>query len=236
MIPTPDISHLTVKDYDLIYEPAEDTFLLLDALEQDSDELKALSPSTCLEIGSGSGCVSSFIGQILGSSSTLYLCTDINPHACKCTRLTGDKNKISLDPVHTSFAHPLRSRLHHSVDIVLFNPPYVPTLTDEAIDAQDATNIVGAWAGGFDGMEITNKFLDMVEVRLLHSPLDVAYSPTSQDLLSPKGRLYLVALKQNNIPEIQNRMLTSYGLHSEIVLSRRTGREHLSIVRFGRVK
>ncbi|KAJ8084376.1 S-adenosylmethionine-dependent methyltransferase [Marasmius tenuissimus] len=191
MIPTPDISHLTVKDYDLIYEPAEDTFLLLDALEQDSDELKALSPSTCLEIGQA-----------------------IHPIGIMIIGLS-----IPLDPVHTSFAHPLRSRLHHSVDIVLFNPPYVPTLTDEAIDAQDATNIVGAWAGGFDGMEITNKFLDMVE-----------------DLLSPKGRLYLVALKQNNIPEIQNRMLTSYGLHSEIVLSRRTGREHLFIVRFGRVK
>ncbi|KAG7099558.1 hypothetical protein E1B28_001391 [Marasmius oreades] len=81
MIPTPDISHLTARDYDLVYEPAEDTFLLLDALEHDFDDLKALSPATCLEIGSGTGCVSSFIGQILGSS-TLYLCTDINSHAC----------------------------------------------------------------------------------------------------------------------------------------------------------
>ncbi|KAF9270555.1 S-adenosyl-L-methionine-dependent methyltransferase [Marasmius fiardii PR-910] len=214
MIPTPDISHLTVKDYDLVYEPAEDTFLLLDALEKD---LKPLSPAICLEIGSGSGCVSSFVGQILGSSSTLYLCTDISPHACKYTRLTGDKNNVPLNPINTSFAHPLASRLRHSIDVIIFNPPYVPTTSEEAHLAQDASHMAGAWAGGSDGMQVTNRFLTMVD-----------------NLLSPRGRFYLVAVKQNNIPEIQSRMLSSYDLHSEIVLSRRAGREHLSIIRFTR--
>lgn len=72
MIPTPDLSHLTRKDYDLVYEPAgtnttrpvqiipctlifsptvEDTFILLDALEKDADELRKLQPSVCLEVG-----------------------------------------------------------------------------------------------------------------------------------------------------------------------------------------
>lgn len=79
MIPTPDLSHLTRKDYDLVYEPAgtkqphtllslshpqtrslnphplfrrtEDTFVLLDALEQDAEQLRKLQPSVCLEVG-----------------------------------------------------------------------------------------------------------------------------------------------------------------------------------------
>lgn len=52
MIPTPDLSHLAAKDYEHVYEPAEDTFLLLDALEEDEKELKDLHPSISLEIGS----------------------------------------------------------------------------------------------------------------------------------------------------------------------------------------
>jgi len=69
MIPTPDLSHLTQQDYEHVYEPAEDTFLLLDAIEEEADKLKQLHPLVCLEVGSGSGCVSAFIGGILGSSA-----------------------------------------------------------------------------------------------------------------------------------------------------------------------
>lgn len=67
LIPTPSTSHLTAADFDSVYEPAEDTFILLDALEAD---LSLLANSrVCLEIGSGSGCVSTFLGLVVGKSS-----------------------------------------------------------------------------------------------------------------------------------------------------------------------
>ena len=52
------------------------------------------------------------------------------------------------------------------MDLLLFNPPYVPTESYEVDDAQAGRNIAGSWAGGADGMEVTNQVLEIVEVRL----------------------------------------------------------------------
>ncbi|KAJ7124725.1 S-adenosyl-L-methionine-dependent methyltransferase [Mycena crocata] len=219
MIPTPDLSHLRAEDYEHVYEPAEDTFILLDALEQDAEALTSLRPRISLEIGSGSGCVSSFLGSIAGATAVLYLCTDINSYACKCSIATGIQNKVPLELVNTSLAHPFLSRLHKSVDVILFNPPYVPTMDDEASGAQSDRDIQGSWAGGRAGMQVTDEFLSQVD-----------------DLLSSQGRFYLVAVAQNNIPDIQRRMHENYALESQVVLQRRAGREHLSVVRFTRTR
>jgi len=151
------------------------------------------------------------------SWSILYLCTDINPHACRCTYLTGVQNKVDIHVINGSLAAPLQSRLSHKIDIVIFNPPYVPTTDEEINDAQSSRSIGGSWAGGSDGMQVTNILLDSVET-----------------LLTPNGRFYLVAVKQNNIPRILQRMDDLYRLAGEIVFQRRAGSEHLFIVRFTR--
>lgn len=141
--------------------------------------------------------------------------------------------QVPVDPLHTSLSHPLLSRLHHSVDVILFNPPYVPTLSEEAADAQGERDIGGAWAGGADGMQVTDRFF-----------------PQAAALLSPTGYFYLVAVAQNKVLEIQRRMRVDYALESEVrviaprwmvnslmrldqvVLQRRAGREHLFVIRF----
>ena len=95
----------------------------------------------------------------------VYLTTDINPRACICTSLTGQQNAVALDAVTGSLAAPFRPRLHGQVDVLLFNPPYVPTADAEAAAAQAAGDIGGSWAGGAKGMQVTSGLLNQVEVR-----------------------------------------------------------------------
>ncbi|CAK5279936.1 unnamed protein product [Mycena citricolor] len=235
MIPTPDLSHLRASDYEHVYEPAEDTFILLDALEQDAQELCDLKPRIAFEVGSGSGCVSAFLSKITGPSAVLYLCTDINPRACVCTRATGAQNSVALEVATASLAAPFLDRLEHSVDVILFNPPYVPTYAEEALAAQADRDIGGSWAGGQHGMQVTETFFPQVDVGLfLASARCRSIEMMFQRLLSSSGRFYLVAVADNNIAAIQEEMSTRYGMHSQIVLQRRAGREHLFVVRFTR--
>lgn len=101
--------------------------------------------------------------------------------------------------MNTAFAGPFHRRLKHTIDVILFNPPYVPTDREEVLDAQSKSHIEGSWAGGHDGMDVTDRFLSVVD-----------------ELLSPRGRFYLVALKQNDIPDIQRSMQDKFGLGSEV--------------------
>ncbi|KAG8887331.1 hypothetical protein FRB98_000200 [Tulasnella sp. 332] len=159
--PTPRLNHLTSHDYEHIYEPSEDTFILLDALERDASELQALKPTICLEIGSGSGCVTAFVASVLGTVATS---TDINDYAVKATLSTGRQNQVEISSVRTSFTEGLSRRIKGNVDLLLFNPPYVSTTGSEVEEAQDKQSLSGSWAGGRDGMHVTNQLLAQVGV------------------------------------------------------------------------
>lgn len=207
--PTPIYSHAGRGQFLDVYEPAEDSFLLIDALEQDAVLLQKRSPCVCLEVGSGSGVVSAFLASVVGPTAS-YFCTDVNPAAAQCTMETSRCNSVSLQSVTTDLVESLLPRLSGKVDILLFNPPYVVTPSEEV----SSQGIEAAWAGGRCGREVIDRFI-----------------PMASQLLSNKGLFYLVTIAQNKPEEIV-RLLGETGLRGAPCLSRRAGIESLSILRF----
>lgn len=207
----PDVIYPHDSDRERVYEPAEDTYLLMDALQAEAPRLRALSPAICLEIGSGSGAVtSSLCASLRLAVPALFLCVDINPRAAATTRATCAHNGVRpFDMVRADLAQPLCDRLRGRVDVLVFNPPYVPTPPDEV----GTERIEAAWAGGERGREVIDRLL-----------------PAIGPLLSPTGSFYLLLEAANDVDELRER-LRALGLGAELVLARRARNERLSVWR-----
>ncbi|XP_061917808.1 methyltransferase N6AMT1 [Entelurus aequoreus] len=207
--PTPLYAHAARGDFRDVYEPSEDSFLLIDSLEKDAEKLQRMRPCVCVEVGSGSGVVSAFLASVLGPSS-VYFCTDVNGTAAQCSAKTASCNNVCLQPVITDLVECFLPRLSGQVDVLLFNPPYVVTSSSEV----GSTGIEAAWAGGRRGREVIDRFL-----------------PAVSQLLSSQGLFYLVTIAEND-PEEIIQLLRGYGLHGYLHLSTRAGNERLAVLRF----
>lgn len=191
-----------------VYEPREDTFLFLDALELEITQLFLIKPTVVAEIGSGSGVIISAVAHILGNSC-IYLATDINPQACLATKSTAIKNASFVQCLNMDLLSCFKEKLF---DIILFNPPYVLTEINETF----GNDLNRSWAGGSNGRDITDKFL-------LQLP----------NLLSENGVCYMVILKENNPKEIVE-LLETIHFCSQVILDRKIPGEHLYIYKFFR--
>ncbi|ETS88191.1 hypothetical protein PFICI_02019 [Pestalotiopsis fici W106-1] len=265
MLPTPDTSHV---DYERIYEPAEDSFLLLDTLSSDTETAflrsrfgnggaaAGSSPQQpppaplVVEIGPGSGVVIGFVNAhadtIFGTRHVLTAAVDVNRHACTATGATAHRAAaaanghdgvtattagVFLDAVQGDLAAPLRTRC---VDVLIFNPPYVPT--DElprqpsAADAEtdraktsfdhDSYLLALSYAGGRDGMETTDRLIDGLG-----------------EILSPRGCAYVLLCAQNRPEEVKQR-IREFGpewlVETVGTSGKKAGWEKLQIIRIWR--
>ena len=242
MLLTPSTSHVP---YDLIYEPAEDSFLFLDTLASASETVWLSSrfsatsrtnatshPSKTrnsedadkvplvLEIGPGSGVIIAFLTanahKILGRH-IFALSVDLNPHAARATLETVEKailnerettaptaeensemnRSLYLASLQGDLTSPL---LAHQIDILIFNPPYVPTaslplpLPPSSPSAnpskptfEESSHLLElSYAGGHDGMETTSRLLNQIP-----------------DVLSERGVAYVLFCKGNRPEEVK---------------------------------
>ena len=142
----PDLSCLGYSDFRDVYEPNEDTYLLIDALSLEIKEF-GQNKMSVLEVGVGSGAVITSVALLMqknGNKDSMFIGTDINPLAIACAQRVAEINKVDIKFVETKFA----DRLDEQFDVLIFNPPYVVTSEEELADAQDKKGIAAAWAGG----------------------------------------------------------------------------------------
>jgi release factor glutamine methyltransferase len=124
---------------DDVYEAAEDTFLLLSAA------LKEAGPEDrVLEMGCGRGMISKRLVPLTRN----VLATDVNPSAVRALRRAGI-NAVQAD---------LFCGLRSNFDLVIFNPPYLPTAEDEVLKGR----LNFAFDGGETGRDTINRFLEML--------------------------------------------------------------------------
>ena len=260
----PILDHLVLEDYQNVYEPSDDTFLLCDALEKDMQEgahpslhslfTHSLTHSQgvltndmliACEVGCGSGCVITHLARLFQERNHPIHCIgiDINPKALEVTNRTGIRNGILVTHSLTySLTHSLThspgvhintvrgnllDSIHHTIDILLFNPPYVPTPDEEV----QGCGIEASWAGGTDGRIVIDKFMPYVKDAL--SPGGTHSLTNSCTYLlthSYKGRCYMVLVSENKPKEI-TKYFTNQNLTVDIVLRRQAVNEGLLIMR-----
>ncbi|QPC66057.1 hypothetical protein HYE67_008288 [Fusarium culmorum] len=216
MLPTPDTSHVP---YGRVYEPAEDSYLLLDTLSyaSETEYLQNAFPDAAplvVEVGTGSGVVLAFVHahaqKLFGTRQVLTAGVDMNAFACRATVGTVAKAESDNPDTHASYLGSCMGDLTTSmregaIDVLIFNPPYVPTpemparpdtfvaddlgVTSKTSFDDDSYLLALSYAGGVDGMETTDRLIEAL--------------PRT---LSRRGCAYLLLCAQNKPDQVKSRI------------------------------
>ena len=130
-----------------IYQPAEDSWLLSEVLKEQIKDKNI----KCLDLGSGTG-IQAQILIYLGVPPENVTLTDINPESIKYL-----EKKFPFSKVVRS---DLFNQIQEEYDLIIFNPPYLPTNIHEPESSRIATT------GGEQGSEIINEFLKQAKSHL----------------------------------------------------------------------
>ena len=179
-------------DPDQVYPVREDTLLLLEAA------LGEVKPSDrVLDLGTGSG----YIARYLVGKAAFIIATDVNPHACRMASSDGGGVAVAQAD--------LTAGLRGHFDLVLFNPPYLPTKPGERMDDW----LEKALDGGENGRDVIGRVL-----------------PDLPRVLAHGGRFLLVFSELTGVGEVLN-LLREVGFSARVVRRNRVEGEDLLVVK-----
>ena len=193
------------------YPDSDDTYLLIDSLEEDLKDFSSDAHANLLtfEIGPGGGLVSKNFLKFahMRGMRVFHIAVDVNIHAAKET-LDQSMDSGRIDVVNGDMFSWMRPNC--KADIIFCNPPYVPSSP-----INRARDIRASYAGGESGREFIDAFLPVVAERLARS-----------------GFFYFLLEKRNNPEEVCRIALDSYKMSSTLIRERRIPGEHLFVYRF----
>lgn len=145
-----------------VYEPHDDTFLLARVVQE-----RVRPGMHVLEVGCGAGVVA----MTAARAGAVVTATDANPTAVELCRHNAKQNGLAMTVVETD----LLAGLEGPFDLIVFNPPYLPTAEEDVV--QGPLNL--AFDGGHDGNETVLRFAAQIaslpsrpaEVLVVHSSL-----------------------------------------------------------------
>ena len=230
--------------------------MLVDTLAAEWDaRLTHAPPRVVVEVGSGTGYVVTSAALLANDASTACRCfaTDVNPDAVAATRATANAHGVG-DAVETmccDLLGPLRESHAGKIDLLLFNPPYVLTPSEEvreeaprAFASLAPPPLVSDHARTRTTVKtLTLTTLTLVREQVTRGGIAAAWAggvdgrevldrllPDVASALSPGGTFLLLLLEQNKPKEVAA-ILEAGGLECEMVATCSADEERLHVMR-----
>ncbi|AEF96833.1 HemK2/MTQ2 family protein methyltransferase [Methanotorris igneus] len=142
------IGDIIIKTHPQVYEPAEDSELLM-------ENLVDVKNKVVLDVGTGTGIQAINAAK---KGAKIVVGVDINPYAIQIAKENAILNNLELNKKIFFFESDLFENVEGKFDVILFNAPYLPTSDEERLEGW----LNYAFDGGEDGREVLDRFIEEV--------------------------------------------------------------------------
>ncbi|MFX1420580.1 MAG: HemK2/MTQ2 family protein methyltransferase [Promethearchaeota archaeon] len=196
-------------NFEKVYAPSDDTYLLLDYFKNRIDNsffdgININEIKNLLDLGTGTGIIAIFFllikKQIINFNPKIYA-SDISKNAIKCAKLNQKANEIhdEINFLYSDLFNSFPVNLKNSFNIIIFNPPYLPS--SRLIREEQKKDIDHSWNGGEEGHEVLINFLEKA-IQFIN--------------LQKKHYIYCITSSRIDLDKT-NKLITNLGYKNQIV-------------------
>ncbi|MBD3343068.1 MAG: methyltransferase [Candidatus Lokiarchaeota archaeon] len=164
-------------DINNVYYPSEDSYLIIDYFKKNItsthiDGLEHGKIKLILDMGTGSGLLAIFfqiLKNIYADFNPKIFASDILREAIENAKINEKTNKKiysfrdDIIFLHSNLFDSFPSKLLNSFDIIVFNPPYLPSIKEKKRNIFNK-KIDHSWDGGKNGLRIIEEFLTKAKI------------------------------------------------------------------------